>query len=455
MGEAFQFDTLLAFGFMSIMLLVGVILRAKFRFIQRYLFPSCLVGGLIGMVLMNAGLVGFSFDRFEILAYHLFNISFISVGLTGSTKKEDEPVSSKKEIAKGASWMALVQGIVFPMQGIIGGLVVVIFAIVGIELFTTFGFLCPLGFNEGPGQALSFGKTWEEAGFKDGATIGVIFASVGFFFSFFVGVPLANWGLRKNLSAHGSAKLPEELIKGIMKREAKKESAGEITVHSGNIDNLAFQFAMVGLVYVLTYYLLVLLGKLIGPAVAKDIWGFFFFFGLFVAIILKWLMDRVGIGYLVEPGVQRRVTGWSVDFLIVATVTAIQFAVVWEYIVPISIIALTAGVLTTAVVIYLGRRVWDMGLERTLAIYGCVTGTVSSGLLLLRIVDPNFKTTTAMELGFMNIIVVPFILAGLILVNSPLWYGWSIFIPIGAFALMIIVSVTILRITGWWGERKF
>jgi len=455
MSTPFPFESLLVFGFMSIMLLIGITLRAKFGFIQKYLFPSCLVGGLIGMVLLNAGVVDLKTESFENFAFHLFNISFISVGLTSMPKRENEEESARKDIAKGASWMALMQGICFPLQAIVGGLVVLAFGVFGVELFKTFGFLCPLGFTEGPGQALSFGKVWEGKGFAHATTIGVTFASLGFFFAFFVGVPLANWGLRKNLTAHGSKDLPRDLLSGITAKDQKRESAGEITVHSGNVDNLAFQAAMVGLVYVITYLLVVGLGQIFGAETADLFWGFFFFFGLLVAIILKYVLDRLGAGYLIDPGMQRRITGWSVDFLIVATVTAIKVAVIWTYIVPISIIALISGVGSTVVVIYFGRRTWDHGLERTLAIYGSITGTVSSGLLLLRIVDPDFKSNAAMELGFMNIIVVPFILTALILVNAPIWWGFNILIPIGAFAVMMGVSLTILRVSKLWGEKQF
>ena len=41
---------LLAFGWLGVMLLIGIFLRAKIPFIQRFLFPSCLLGGLLAWV---------------------------------------------------------------------------------------------------------------------------------------------------------------------------------------------------------------------------------------------------------------------------------------------------------------------------------------------------------------------------------------------------------------------
>jgi hypothetical protein len=54
----------------------------------------------------------------------------------------------------------------------------------GAQALISIGFLVPLGFNEGPGQALSIGKVWEGAGFSDAATIGLTFAAIGYFCAF-------------------------------------------------------------------------------------------------------------------------------------------------------------------------------------------------------------------------------------------------------------------------------
>jgi ESS family glutamate:Na+ symporter len=140
-------------------------------------------------------------------------------------------------------------------------------------------------------------------------------------------------------------------------------------------------------------------GLLLPPDAAKIMWGFFFVFGLLFAFCVRLLIQKLGAEHLIDPGIQRRITGWSIDFLIVATVMAIQFLVVWKYALPIFLISILNGVLTTLVVIYLGKRLWGHNLERTAAVYGAVTGTVSCGLLLLRIADPDFKTPVAIDPG--------------------------------------------------------
>ncbi|MFZ0450272.1 MAG: hypothetical protein WAL98_13620 [Desulfatiglandaceae bacterium] len=453
MNTPFPFDSVLLFGFLAIMLLAGVLLRAGIPFFQRFLFPSCLIGGVLGLIFVNTGVVRFSPEALEAFAYHLFNISFISVGLTRD-REGDKGAGRSKEVMRGSLWMALTQGVTFPLQAVIGGLAVLLFSVFGVQLFSTFGFLVPLGFNEGPGQALSFGKVWETAGFNHAATLGLGFAAMGYFFAFFVGVPLVNHWIRKGSAAGGGGDLPRDFLTGVTARGQERETAGELTLHSGNVDTLAFQMAMVGLVYVLTYFFVKGLGTLLAPDVGKMLWGFFFFFGLGVALLLRWVMGKLGLDYLLDPGIQRRVTGWSVDFLIVSTVAAIQVLVVWTYIVPFLTASLVSGVLTTLLVLFLGKRLPSYNLERTVAIYGTVTGTVSCGLLLLRIADPDFRTPVALEIALMNVITVPIVGGCTVLVNGPLWWHWSVAFTVLVFAAIMIAALAAIRALGLWTRKK-
>jgi ESS family glutamate:Na+ symporter len=125
---------------------------------------------------------------------------------------------------------------------------------------------------------------------------------------------------------------------------------------------------------------------------------------------------------------------------------AIQVVVVWQYFVPILVISITGGVITTLLCVYYGTRLWNFKLERMLAIYGTVTGTVSSGLLLLRIVDPEFKTTVALETGVMLMFASPYIILGMLWVSAPVLWQWSLMKTILVFVGMFILAIVITEI---------
>ncbi|MCK5098344.1 MAG: hypothetical protein KAR45_09585, partial [Desulfobacteraceae bacterium] len=393
MPPPFTFDPLLVFGFLSIMLLSGLILRAYIPIFQKIMFPASLTGGLIGLLLVSFDFVSINVDIVKTFAYHFFNISFISLGLTSF--KEEFESKSKQKIVKGSAWMAIMQGVTFPLQAIIGTLILLFFVTAGSDpLFKTFGFLLPLAFNEGPGQALSIGSVWEGLGFASASTIGLTFATIGYFFAFFVGVPLANKGVKKG--KYKTQALPSFFVHGVLPKEDKAESAGFITTHGSNLDCITFHMALVGLAYIITYFIVLSLSNLLPSDAGSIAWGFFFLFGLIVAILLRILIERTTrFGHLMDPSLQRRITGFSVDYLVVATGCGIQLFIIWKYFIPIIVISAVGGIITTLTVFLLSKRLPDYKLERAVAIYGVVTGTVSCGLMLLRIVDPEFKTPVA------------------------------------------------------------
>ena len=53
MHSPFPFDSLLIFSFLSILLIIGIAIRATVQPVQRFLFPSCLIGGVVGIIVLN------------------------------------------------------------------------------------------------------------------------------------------------------------------------------------------------------------------------------------------------------------------------------------------------------------------------------------------------------------------------------------------------------------------
>jgi len=196
MPSIFPFETAILFSSLSILLLIGLILRAKIKIIQKFFIPACIIGGIIALFLREAGFLPISVSSLEAAVYHLFNITFISLGLSPRSQKEMKSKRSFRDVVI----MGLLIVSVALLQFIIGGIIVLLFGFSGLTLFPTFGFLVTLGFEVGPGQALSIGKSWEASGFSHAATIGLSFATIGFLFAIFVGVPLTSWMIKKGKS---------------------------------------------------------------------------------------------------------------------------------------------------------------------------------------------------------------------------------------------------------------
>ncbi len=405
---------LTALGWISLMLLLGVVLRAKVKAFQSFLFPACLIGGVIGFVIISVGWCSIDKNIFTLIAFHLFSLGFTSLGLTGGSGR-----GKAKRVIKGGVWIALLWTTCLSIQSLAGGGLLFGFNAIMDPIYEGLGFLCAHGYSQGPGQTLAIAAVWQDSFNIPGAvSIGLTFSAAGFFIAALVGVPIANWGVRKGLAANAPRDLPEDFLKGIYNKNRNIE-AGKQTTHPANIDVFAFQMAVLFGIYFLTYIQCGFL-KMIFPDVMKPLtYGYIFLYGLINAMIVRLILNKFGFGYLIDNAVQQRITGSSIDFMIIATMMAINIATIWKYIIPVITISIICAVATFWIVIYFGRRAGELPLERTLAVFGYCTGTAASGLLLLRIVDPDFKTSVAMEIGLMNIFV-PFTSVHIIFLHGAL-----------------------------------
>ena len=88
-----MYSVVVAFGLASVMLCIGMAIRAKVKFFQHMLMPVSVIGGILGFILMNLVLSkypvgGVSVTDFSNIVDVFFVMSFISIGLTGSKKKK-------------------------------------------------------------------------------------------------------------------------------------------------------------------------------------------------------------------------------------------------------------------------------------------------------------------------------------------------------------------------------
>lgn len=198
-----------SFVWMSFLLLVGTLLRAKVAIFKRFLFPSAIIAGSIGFVLMNLGWVGLPMagkwetiphDTFTMVTFHLFAFGFVGIGLMSGDGGQK---GKGKSIFKGTLWMTLLfLGMLF-LQSCVG--TVIMLGWEGLThqgLTAAVGFLAGHGFTQGPGQTLAIAGGWEKMGLTDCVSIGLAFSAIGFFVAALVGVPIANWGVRKGYTTY-------------------------------------------------------------------------------------------------------------------------------------------------------------------------------------------------------------------------------------------------------------
>ncbi|MBO6506606.1 MAG: hypothetical protein JJ850_01540 [Kordiimonadaceae bacterium] len=404
------FSGVSAFALLCVLMLAGTVLRANFSILQRNLVPSGITGGVLGFVLLAvAGEDSRLAYDYTAFTFHFFTLSFMSLCLTVN----DHPAKGGTT-AYGGLWLALIWVACLAMQAIIGFGVVYILNITGISTASEYlGALSTHGFTQGPGQVLAFGAIWQdEFAIREAAKVGIIFASLGFVIAFAVGIPAARWAIAKGLNANKSASITPDFQKGLFAPDDGKLEGRQIT-HPSNIDSLAYHICLLGLAYFITEQWLVaaqdvLAGNPDNPRLIDILFShnLFFIHGLVWCLIIRYAFVRFGLAHYLDSATQKRITGSAVDFMVVSALLSIKFAILAEFIAPIVSVVVAITVATALLCYFLGKQLKQLGLERALAIFGCCTGSTGSGLLLLRLIDPDFRTQVPQELAFFNVAVL-------------------------------------------------
>ena len=104
-----------------------------------------------------------------------------------------------------------------------------------------------------------------------------------------------------------------------------------------------------------------------------------------------------------------RLSGFFFDIMIVAGVAAIRINVIKQYWLILVILGLAGAFSTYFYNILVARRLFkEYSEEQFLVMYGMLTGTASTGMILLRELDPEFSTPASDNLVYQNFPAIVF-----------------------------------------------
>ncbi len=393
-GDEGVWSFLIQIFILILALLVGNILRRKIPFIRRSLIPTSLLGGLLILLLKLLPFYDNMVNQatMEIITYHALGIGFIALGLKQA--KDSQKTSAGKVMETG-----ILTAATYVIQGLVGlAVTVALFYLIG--FFPGGGVILALGFGQGTGQALNYGKMYEtDFGFAGGTTWGLTIATVGFIVASVVGVIYMNI-LRKK----GKLKLRSE--EGLKDTLEDFVSEGEIPV-TESVDKFTINFCMVFLVYAIAYLIMRLVN-------INLIWGFNFLLGTILAAVVRWVIKMLKKGKLMHRELTNnylldRISGFMFDLMIIAGVAAIdlsQLSGMWWQL----LIVCALGAIATFIYLRLAcnHLYPEYPNEAFFSMFGMLTGTASNGMILLREIDPKFETPAANNLVLQGIPAIAF-----------------------------------------------
>ena len=408
--EVWSFLFLLAV--LLITLLVGNIIRRKTPFLRDSLIPTSVLGGIILIIVTSiyraiAGETLFDTSAFnfngtetlEIITYHCLALGFIASTLK-TTDKQLTKERSVEVFNTGVTTVAT-----YLLQGVVGLGLTIIFSLIVTSFFPAAGMLLPFGFGQGTGQAMNYGSIYEtEFGFVGGLDFGLAVAALGFISASVGGViHLAVMKRKGKIAPRGNKnKLNTEQI----------EAHDELPMQD-SIDKMTIQFSIIALVYTLTYLVMLAISKLL-PGMKATIFGFNFLLGVIMAICVKLGLKKLknwNIFKHVSTNnfLLTRISNFFFDLMVVSGIAAIRIETLEKYWGALLILGGVGLVITYAYNRFVAKKLFPSYIEEQfLAMYGMLTGTASTGIILLREIDGEFETPASDNLVYQNLPAIVF-----------------------------------------------
>ena len=385
-------DMLYALGFLSIFLLLGTFIRAKVGFLQRTFMPASVIGGFLLLILGPIVLNWMPIPKDWLTLYSLIPgilivpvVASVPLGLS---------LKSSEGTLKNVLPLALICMAISMFQFTLGFGTQIAFSS-AYDFYPTFGWELGLGYAGGHGTAGLLGNMLQSMNLPYWETaqgVAITTATFGIVGGIIIGMILINWAARNNHTALLSkpSDIPESFKVGYITDPAKQPSIGRETTLSASVDAYAFHTAIILAVCAISYWILNLAKGAKVPVLQDiSIWAY-----CIVTMFIVWgIMSKIGLSFLVDSKVKSKISASLTEFAVIAAIASLPIKAVLTYLVPLLVMCILGYILTVGFLFIMCRLfLKDYWFEQMIAIFGMSTGVFLTGVLLLRICDPDFET---------------------------------------------------------------
>lgn len=446
---------ILVFAVLLGSLLAANMMKKYIPILKKALIPTSVLGGSIILVVAaiykaitgdimfdTAAFNGNGTKNLEIITYHALALGFIASSLKTTSSKINKKRSGEI-FNTGVTTVAT-----YLLQGAFGLGITLIATLIIKDFFAAAGVLLPFGYGQGTGQALNYGMIYESQGFVGGKSFGLTIAALGFLSASFGGVIHLN--IMKRLGKLKTSNRNDGSVE-----DQRIETYNEIPMQS-SIDKITIQVAFILVGYAITYFIMLGVSKLV-PGLESIIFGFNFLIGVIVATVIKLLLNlaykkRVINHKYTNNFLLTRLSNFFFDLMVISGIAAIRLSILESYWGLILILGVVGAAIT-----YIYNRIVAKTLfgeyveEQFLTMYGMLTGTASTGIILLREIDGDFKTPASDNMIFQNFVAIVLGFPMMFLANLAPQYPIPVLI---AFVLLFIILNVVLFRSKIFKRRK-
>lgn len=423
------------FAIMSGLMVVSMVIRTKIKFFQNFYIPVSLIAGILGLIggefvlnILPFSDVAGSYSGY--LFYFLFATLFI-----GNEKNEH---GVKALLGKSGDSICLNNAAYAGFYGVAAMISTSLLVIIFPGLHEAFGVLAATGFAGGHGSAAAIGASFVQKGWPEAMTVAQTFATIGLLIGIFGGVYIIKYATKKKYTAviEEITDLPEDMRTGLILENQRVPMATE-TVSTMSIDTLTWHTALVVAAVGAGMGFNALVLRRFFPDVYLPDHIFTLLFGWLIFAAIK----PFKLGSYVDKQTINRIGSCITDYLVGFGVAMINLNVVFDYWQALLFMSVVMVALNVSFLFVIAKKYFNnYWFERGIYIFGMCTGVASIGVLLLRIVDPQYKTKALEDIGMAMIVMAPIDMVILsltpIMFIQGLGFAWGAMLTM--FALMLI-----------------
>lgn len=306
------------------------------------------------------------------------------------------------------------------------------------------GGLIEIGFEGGHGTAAGLSGTFEQLGFEDGADLALGMATVGVVMGVLLGTVLINWGI-----ARGHISQPEpngdetDQSDELSDHDSREQTRTPSKLRDRAIDPLSIHLGLIGAAIAIGWLLLEALVRLEAALLVPLGWPELmvhiplFPLAMIGGVVLQVFAARVGWDRRIDRGLVNRISGASLDILIVAAMATLSLGALgthfWAFVL---LCAAGIGWNLFGLLVLAPRMFPENWMQNGLANFGQGMGMTVVGLLLVRMSDPDNRTGAMDAFGYKQLLFEPVVGGGLFTAAS-----LPLIAEFGAVPVLIGVSV--------------
>ena len=452
-------DVLLALAWLALAGSVLTLILVAGRSIGRRLnlrlwgVPEALVAGILGLLVAPSG-------PLPLLPQHLMELwgelPLVLLTLVFGSLMLGKPLPKLGGLWRPVCGQVSLALVLAFGQYVVGGLAVLLVLQPWLVVSPVMACLIEVGYEGGHGSAAAMGPSYAALGFPGGQDLGLAMATVGLLSSTLVGGVLVVIGRQRGWLL---AQAREEADSNAVPRALAGVGDSGLPPNHPAWAAWAVNLAMVGIAVLIGVLLLQLLHlgtNAIGGGVA-EVGNALPVFPLAIigSLLVRWWLERSGLSHWASTPIQNEIGTLSADLLITSATACLNLALLAADWLPLTVLALSGLIWNLGITLLLAPRLLPPDwFERAVLEFGQATGVAASGLLLLRMADPDDHSEALPAFSLKQLFLQPFLAGGVVTVVAPLAVaGWGLPIWTGFCLALVLLAGGAGLLLAQWGRN--